>query len=207
MFLGPWDQGGPYDVDGIVGISRWLNRLWTVVVDPPSLHDAPDSETASNILRAAHRTNAKLSDDIEGKRFNTAVAALMELTNELQRVREAGEADRAAWEDAIERLLLLVAPFCPHVAEELWERTGHDYSIHLQAWPEHDDSLIATERETIIVQVNGKLRDRIEVDAGADEDAVRSAAEAAPRVAEFLEGQEVTKVIFVPGRLVNLVVR
>jgi leucyl-tRNA synthetase len=207
MFLGPWDQGGPYDVDGIVGVARWLNRLWNVVTDPPAFVEAPDNDGAETLRRAAHVANAKVAGDIESKRFNTAVAALMELTNHLQRARDAGEADESTWHEVIERLLLLVAPLCPHIAEELWERTGHGYSIHLQPWPEHDPALTVAERVTIAVQVNGKLRDRVEVDADADEDAVRSAAEAAPRVAAQLEGSEIVKVIYVPGRLLNLVVR
>jgi leucyl-tRNA synthetase len=207
MFLGPWSQGGPYDVDGIVGVARWLNRLWTAVEDPPTLVDAPDGEGAERLRRAAHVANAKVGSDIEAKRFNTAVAALMELTNELQRARDAGEADEATWHDAVERLLLLVAPICPHIAEELWERTGHEYSVHLQPWPEYDPALTVSDRVTIAVQVNGKVRDRIEVDADAGEDAVRSAAEATPRVAEQLAGHEIVKVIYVPGRLLNLVAR
>jgi leucyl-tRNA synthetase len=207
MFLGPWDQGGPYDVDGIVGIARWLNRLWHVVTDPPALVDAPHSERTEALRRAAHAANAKVGGDIDGKRFNTAVAALMELTNELQRARDFGEADEATWHETIERLLLLVAPICPHIAEELWERTGHEYSVHLQRWPEHDPALTVADRITIAVQVNGKVRDRIEVEADAAEDAVRSAAESAPRVAEMLNGRDVVKVIYVPGRLINLVVR
>ncbi len=207
MFLGPWDQGGPYDVDGIVGVARWLNRLWTAVEDPPELVASADSEATKGLRRAAHAANGKVSGDIAGKRFNTAIAALMELTNELQRARDSGQADEATWHATVERLLLLVAPICPHIAEELWERTGHGYSVHLQPWPEHDPTLTTADRVTIAVQVNGKVRDRIEVDADADEEAVRSAAEAAPRVAEQLEGREVVKVIHVPGRLLNLVVR
>jgi leucyl-tRNA synthetase len=207
MFLGPWDQGGPYDVDGIVGVARWLNRLWNVVTSEPSFVDAPDGDAARALRRATHQTIARVSADIEEKAFNTTVAALMELTNTLHRAREAGDVDRAAWDEAIDSLLLMMAPLCPHVAEELWEQRGRRYSIHQQSWPESDAALAVEELVEIPVQVNGKVRDHVEVAPDADEATVRAAAEALPRWAEHLGGKEPARVIYVPGRMLNVVVK
>jgi leucyl-tRNA synthetase len=207
MFLGPWEQGGPYDTDGIVGVSRWLNRLWTLVLDPPERIEG--GPAAAELRRAAHSTLQRVTEDLSRYRMNTMVAALMELTNALQDSRAAGTVDRAAWDEAVEMLLLMLAPSCPHIADELWERTGHVSrgSVHLQAWPQADASLAAQDRVEIAVQVNGRVRERLELAADADEATARASAEALPRVREHLDGHEVIRVIYVPGRLLNIVVR
>ncbi len=205
MFLGPWDQGGPYDVDSIVGVSRWLNRVWTVVTNPPALVE--DAAGARDLRRLAHTTLAKVTEDIEEKRFNTAIAAMMELTNAMQRLRDEGHADAAAWTETVDLLTLMLAPPCPHVAEELWERAGHAYSVHQQSWPEYDPALTVRDTVDIAVQVNGKVRDRISIAPSADEATARAAAEASPRVADHLVGKQVVRVVFVPERLLNIVVR
>ena len=207
MFLGPWEQGGPYDVDGIVGVSRWLNRLWNVATREPGFVDAPDSDEARALRRATHQTIARVTSDIEAKAFNTIVAALMELTNTLHRAREAGDVDHAAWDEAIESLLLTMAPLCPHVSEELWERRGHLTSIHLQSWPDADQSLMVEDTVEIPVQINGKVRDHVNVSPDADEATVRAAAAALPRWSEHLGGKEPFRVIYVPGRMLNVVVK
>ena len=205
MFLGPWDQGGPYDVEGIVGVFRWLSRVWAVVTDPPALVDG--AAAGRELLTEAHSTLKKVGEDYEAKRFNTAIAAMMELTNTLQRQRDAGQAHRAAWDEAVRLLILMMGPACPHIAEELWERTGHEYSVHRQAWPEYDPALTVRDTVEIAVQVNGKVRARLAVAPDATEDAAREAAQAEPNVAGQLEGREVIRVIYVPGRLLNLVVK
>ena len=207
MFLGPWEQGGPYDVDGIVGVSRWLNRLWNVATREPGFVDAPDSDEARALRRATHQTIARVTSDIEAKAFNTIVAALMELTNTLHRAREAGDVDHAAWDEAIESLLLTMAPLCPHLSEELWERRGHLTSIHLQSWPDADQSLMVEDTVEIPVQINGKVRDHVNVSPDADEATVRAAAAALPRWSEHLGGKEPFRVIYVPGRMLNVVVK
>ncbi|MEX1021927.1 MAG: leucine--tRNA ligase [Dehalococcoidia bacterium] len=205
MFLGPWDQGGPYDVDGIVGVYRWLSRVWAVVTDPPSLVDAPEAGRALRV--EAHSTLQKVGEDYEAKRFNTAIAAMMELTNALQRLRDHGEADRGAWDEAVRMLILMAAPACPHIAEELWERTGGGYSVHQQAWPEFDAALTVPDTVEIAVQVNGKVRGRIEVAPDAEEAAARDAALADEQVATQVSGRQVVRVVYVPGRLLNFVVK
>ena len=228
MFLGPWDQGGPYDVEGIVGVSRWLHRLWALVTQRPESADgaAGDAEgdaadgAARELRRLTHRTLQRVSADLDRFRLNTMIAALMEMTNGMQSLRQAAAGDAGpaeaaawnkAWDEAVELLLLMLAPSCPHVAEELWERSGHraaggGASVHLQAWPEADPELARSETVEVAVQVNGRTRGRVEVAADADEAAVRARAEAEPGVARQLAGKRVQRVIYVPGRLLNLVV-
>ncbi|MDA0364507.1 MAG: leucine--tRNA ligase [Chloroflexi bacterium] len=206
MFLGPWDQGGPYDVDGIVGVSRWLHRVWNVVIDPPTLVSRPDGDEARELRRLVHETGLRVTRDLDHFAFNTMIAAMMELTNHLQRVRDSGEADAETWHDAIERLVLMLAPSCPHLAEELWARIGRPYAVHTQAWPEFDEALARRDTIRIAVQVNGKVRGHIELAAAADEATARAAAEADDRIREHMEGKQVRRVIYVPGRLLNIVV-
>jgi leucyl-tRNA synthetase len=207
MFLGPWEQGGPYDVDGIVGVSRWLNRVWNAVLSPPALVDSADSSGARELRQVTHSTIERVSADIEEKHFNTMIAALMELTNALHTARNIGEVDQVAWDEAVDSLLLMMAPSCPHIAEELWARRGGDYSVHQQTWPAHDPALMVQDTVEIPVQVNGKVRDRIEIAPDADEATARAAAEALPRWADLLGGKEPFRVIYVPGRLLNVVVK
>ncbi len=208
MFLGPWEQGGPYDVDGIVGISRWLNRVWTLVTgEPPSTAGAtPEDDASRELRRLTHSTLQRVTRDLERYRMNTMIAALMELANGMQRAREGGAVDGAAWAEAVELLLLMMAPACPHIAEELWERSGREYSVHQQSWPEADADLARSEAIELAVQVNGKVRARLQVPAGSDEDAVRELAEADASVAQHIADKTVRRVIFVPDRLLNIVV-
>ncbi len=205
MFLGPWEQGGPYDPDGIVGVARWLRRVWSAVQSPPELVDDASSAGAGELRRLTHTTLARVTEDIEKRRFNTMIAALMELTNALHVARNAGFADRRAWSEALSSLLLMLAPSCPHLAEELWSVTGGSYSIHQQSWPTADESLIVRERVEIPVQINGRVRERIEIAPGADEAAALAAAQASPRWVELVGEREPKRVIYVPGRLLNVV--
>ncbi|HJM90228.1 MAG TPA: leucine--tRNA ligase [Dehalococcoidia bacterium] len=206
MFLGPWEQGGPYDVDGIVGVSRWLHRAWGLVTAPVERTDDADGERTRELRRVSHSTLERVTRDFERYQLNTMVAALMEMVNAMQRLRDGGAVDGAAWDEAVEFLLLMMAPACPHVAEELWERAGHEFSIHQQPWPELEADRARSETVEVAVQVNGKMRARIQVAADADEATVRAEAEAQTAVAQQIEGKAVQRVIFVPGRLLNIVV-
>ncbi|MHB8574611.1 MAG: leucine--tRNA ligase [Dehalococcoidia bacterium] len=203
MFIGPWSEGGPFSMKGIDGISRWLNRAWNLV-----LEDAPtaagDDTAMRELQRLMHKTIKRVTDDIEAMRFNTMIAALMEYTNGLAKARDAG-VNSASWNEAIETLLLLMAPSAPHLAEELWERRGRAYSIHNQTWPTHNPELAADEVVTVAVQVNGKLRDRITVSVDASETQVKEAALSAERVATQIDGNAIARIIYVPGRLLNVV--
>ncbi len=211
MFLGPWEQGGEWDDSGISGISRWLNRVWNLVLNGYHHNEQVASinreEAERELARTTHQTIRKVTGDLERLRFNTMVAALMELSNYLAKTREAGHVTGSAWNEAIDSLLLLLAPTAPHIAEELWQRTGHDYSIHNQSWPNWDEELAKEDEITLVVQVNGKLRDRINVPASIIEAEAQQVALESQRVQSYLEGKEILKKIYVPGKLVNIVVR
>ena len=208
MFIGPWDQGGPWSDVGINGVARWLNRVWALVErNPEDLNSAEtDPQTVRDTLRILHRTVRKCHGDLDRFKFNTAIASLMELVNHLSRVWAEASVDPDTWRECIEKFLLLLAPIAPHLSEELWERTGHAYSIHQQSFPAWDDALAAEETITLVVQVNGKVRDRIEVPAGIDEPTAHQLALASDKVRPYTEGKVVDKAIYVPGRLVNVVV-
>jgi leucyl-tRNA synthetase len=205
MFIGPWDQGGPWDARGIQGVVRWLTDVWDLALPgAPGAGSAGDPEVDERLRKATHRTIARVSADLEAFGFNTAIAALMELRNTLKEVR--GSTGAAAWTEAVEALLKLTAPFAPHLAEELWCRRGLPYSIHDQGWPEADPTLLAESALEIAVQVNGKLRERLTVAADAPEGAVTAAALETAAVTRELGGRAPRRVIYVPGRLVNVVI-
>ncbi|HTE19299.1 MAG TPA: leucine--tRNA ligase, partial [Armatimonadota bacterium] len=208
MFIGPWEQGGPWDPRGVEGVVRFLNRVWTLVTEtaaePPS--GAADATGTRELQRAVHQTLRKVTGDLERFSYNTMVAALMELSNTLQRLRGTAVAGTPAWREALELTVLMLAPAAPHITEELWERLGRPYSVHTQPWPAWSEELAAEESVEIIVQVNGKLRDRLTVPVDADEETVRAAALASEKVQSAAEGKTIRKVIYVPGRLLNLVV-
>ncbi len=206
MFVGPWDQGGPYNPTGMAGIVRWLNRMWSLATEPPGRVAAPQSAGARDLRRSTHRTIREVTRDVESFGFNTMIARLMEHTTTMQRAREAGPVDGAAWDEALSAMLLLAAPLAPHITEELWERLGRPYSVHLQRWPAFDPDLARDEEVEVVLQVNGKVRDRLVLPSGASEDDARAAAFASSRVQEWLGGKEPRRVIYVPGKLLNLVV-
>ena len=208
MFIGPWDQGGPWSDVGINGVARWLNRVWALVErNPQDLAATPaDPAAVRDTLRILHQTVRKCHHDLDKFKFNTAIAALMELVNHLSKVWAEGSVDPATWRESIEKFLLMLAPIAPHIAEELWERTGHAYSIHQQLFPEWDDALAAADTITLVVQVNGKVRDRIAAPADIDEPAARELALASAKVQPYTAGKTINKAIYVPGRLVNVVV-
>ncbi len=207
MFGYRWSEGGLWNPDNIQGVIRWLNRVWMVVLDTADAKGGKSDPTAERALqRKMHQTIKQVSHDIENYEFNTVISALMELTNKLIAARDAGLAGTTAFKRTVETLLLLMAPPTPHIAEELWARLGKPYSIHTQSWPEFDSELAKEEQVTLIVQVNGKVRDRIMVAAGINEEDARTAALTSEAVQRFMEGKEPKEVIVVPGRLVNIVV-
>ncbi|MBI4236267.1 MAG: class I tRNA ligase family protein, partial [Chloroflexi bacterium] len=209
MFVGPWDQGGSWSTQGVRGISRWFNRVWDLAEMRrlPEGRSAP-AEAAAELRRETHRTIRKATQDIEGFRFNTMIAALMSLTNTLSRFEEDSESTASPeWRAAYDTLLLLLAPIAPHLTEELWTTTGHSYSIHSQPWPAWDEALARQEKVTLVIQVDGKLRDRLTVPAEISEEEARRAALESERVRPLLAGRLPARVVYVPGRLVNVVTR
>ena len=206
LFMAPFDQNVSWSEEGLRGIYRWLNRLWPLVLEEPAFGEVAPA-AAKEMRHWTHRTLRKVGEDLDRLHFNTMIAALMELTNFLGRAREAGPVDAEAWREATETLVLMLAPSLPYIAEELWTRTGHPYSVHQQSWPHWQEDLAASETFTLVVQVNGKLRDRFEAPVEIGEEEAKALALASPRVLAFTDGHELVRVLFVPRRLVNIVVR
>ncbi len=203
LFMGPPEQDAYWDPQGVEGTWRFLNRLWNLILET---REATPREGVDPLplRRRTHQLIERVTRQMEAFRFNTMVASLMEYLNDLVRFRDAGLAGTEAWREAVETFLKLLAPAAPHIAEELWRRLGHEESIHLQPWPEHDPELAREETVEIAVQVNGRVRARIRVPVDADEETVATLAREA--VADRLNG-EVVRTVVVPGRLVNFVVR
>jgi leucyl-tRNA synthetase len=207
LFVGPPGEDADWSDLGVDGASRFLGRVWRLATGEAGSEPVEREETDADraITRARHALVAKATDDFERWAYNTAVAACMEFVNELYRYIQSPDGPRRATiDDAVDALLLVLAPMTPHIAAELWEmrRGGH---VHEEPWPFFDRDLARAETVTMIVQVNGKVRDRMEVDAGITEDEMGVRALASPRVQEHLGGREPRKVIAVPPKLINLV--
>ena len=210
MFIGPWDEGGPWNSQGIEGIVRFLNRVWSVALDEPRVtekeeYDPQAAERA--LLRIMHQTIRKVTADMEAFKFNTMLASLMEFNNYLIKAKNTPVVYTPVWTDALHALILMLAPSTPHLAEELWHRLGHNESVHVQAWPQWDEATAADEVITVVVQVNGKVRDKFEAPADIREQTAIQQALSSPRLAKFLDGKDVVKAIYVAGKLVNIVVK
>jgi leucyl-tRNA synthetase len=208
MFIGPWDAGGPWSSRGIEGVHRFLYRVWDVATGKvESFTKQPTEKEIAALRRATHKTIRKVTDDIEAFRFNTTLAALMEFNNYLTKAKQTPVVQTDAWDEAVRTLILLLAPICPHIAEELWERMGGPYSVHNQPWPEWDEDAAADEVFTLVVQVNGKLRDRLSVPVGIGEEEARELALASPKVRRHIAKKQVANIVFVPDQLVNVVLK
>jgi len=186
---------------------RWLNRVWSLVLETVDTQPQQASQdVARNLERKVHQTIRQVSHDLKHFEFNTVISALMELTNEVIAAKDAGLAGSEVFKDAVEYLLLLMAPGMPHIAEELWSRIGKPYSIHQQPWPVFDPEIAKEEEITLVLQVNGKVRDRVLVPADISEEDARRIALESENIQRFLSGKEPRQVIVVRGRLVNVVV-
>ena len=206
MFFSRWDLGGPWDSQGVGGPARWLKRVWTLFTDTPE-EQQPAEGIERELRRKVHQTLENVTRDFETFEFNTIVSSLMELLNFMYQAREKGAFGTEAWDEAVDIYLRMMAPVTPHVAEELWvEVYGKPYSIHTQPWPKVDAAATVEDTITVPVQVNGKLRDRIELPADVSEEDAKAAAIASEGAQKFIEGKEIRKVIYIPGRLVNIVV-
>ncbi len=208
MFIGPWDQGGPWNPRAIGGVQRFLQRVWSLVVDEPEnkVEAPPSDKEIAALRRATHQTILKVTDDYEEFKYNTMIAALMAFSNTLSTAKETAVYGTPAWDEAITSLLLMMAPAMPHISEELWERLGKPFSIHLQAWPEADPELAKEDVVEMPIAVNGKVRDRIQASAEATPAELEAAALASEKIQRWIAGKNVRKVIAVPGRMVNIVV-
>lgn len=208
MFIGPWDQGGPWSNVGINGVARWLNRIWGIASESYlACGDQDlDLELESDTQQILNKTIKKVYEDLDKFKFNTAIASLMEFSNHLSKVWNSKTISLDVWENCIRQFLLMLAPIAPHLAEELWEMNGHDFSIHNHDFPEWDESLVEDQLITLIVQINGKLRDTITVELGLTEEEAQLAASASTKIQAYINDNEIKKVIYVPDRLINIVV-
>jgi len=206
MFFARWDMGAPWNSNGIDGTVRWLRRVWSMILEPVSDRPLGSPETLRVLRRRVHQTLKRITRDFEQFEFNTIVSGLMELLNDMLKAKEGGAYDTPEWNEAVDIYLRMLAPACPHIAEEIWQRMGKPYSIHTQAWPEVDEEAAKEEEITIPIQVNGKVRDRIVVPADASEEEIKRAALASADVQKFLDGKPPKKVIIVQKKLVSVVV-
>ncbi|MEN6392572.1 MAG: leucine--tRNA ligase [Anaerolineaceae bacterium] len=205
MFFARWDMGGPWSSGGIEGTSRWIRRVWALYQNMPKPGN-PTKETLRNLRRKVHQTLKQVTHDYESFEFNTVISGLMELLNEMIKAAENGAAGSKEWQEALEIFLLMMAPATPHIAEELWAVLGKPYSVHLQAWPVLDPQAIIEDVITLVIQVNGKVRDRIEVAANISEEDAKVVALKSEVIQKFLGGKTPQKIIVVPGKLVNIVI-
>jgi leucyl-tRNA synthetase len=204
MFGYRWSEGGPWSTENIQGVVRWLFRVWGLFENAGAASHKDDA-AAKRVRRKTHQTIQRVTRDMEQFEFNTIVSALMELTNTMQDARGSVEGT-PEWKEAQDILLRLMAPITPHIAEELWAMAGKKYSVHQQSWPQADPAAAAEDELTLVVQVNGKLRDRITVPAGTSDEEAKAKALASDAVRKALDGKEPKQVIVVKGKLVNIVV-
>ena len=217
MFLGPLEQGGPWNTKGIAGVHRFLNRLWRFVAKDEienssadfqsasqeertktSFHQLSDAPLTKIQERVMHQTIKKVSEDIESLRLNTAISAMMIFINEIP-------SDEPAPREAVETLVKLTAPFAPHIAEELWSRLGHSGSVFDAPFPKYDESKMTVDTVTVVLQVNGKIRDKLEVPTGLSREELEQFATSSERVQKHIGDLQIKKVIVVPNKLVNVV--
>jgi leucyl-tRNA synthetase len=199
MFGFDWVKGGPWDSQNIQGVVRWLNDVWDMITAGPTAQ-AGDAAAERDVERRVHQTILKVSNSIEAFSFNTAVAALMTLKNDLRAAFRESKVGADAWSEAVKSLLLLMAPITPHVAEELWARLGLPYSIHQQDWPRYDAEKAAEEVTTLVVMKNGKPIDRVQVPVGIGEEEAKRLALESSGARRILNGDQPKKLIFIAGR-------
>jgi leucyl-tRNA synthetase len=218
LFAAPPDRDLDWQEDGVAGVSRFLGRVWRIVTKYAPVargaaigERAPTNAESAKLLRKLHQTTAKITQDFEGRwHFNTCVAAIMELVNEIQAADAklaAGEVPPAVIHELLQTLVLLLAPFAPYLVAELWEELGGEGAVLRQPWPKSDPGLAKEDEVEIPVQINGRLASLIRVPAGSDAKVIEAAALADEKVQGRIADKTVAKIIVVPGRAVNLVIK
>jgi leucyl-tRNA synthetase len=208
MFAAPLDQWIRWDPQGVPGTHRFLSRVWTLVQEYLEAADKPaDDKTTSDLRRATHAMAKKMTEDIEENRYNTAIAAAMTAVNDLYKLKVDNLAKNDAWQEALEFVVAGVAPFAPHMADELWMQLGHHSTVQKDSWPKWNDEYLAKDTITLAVQVNGKLRAEVEVSADVSEEDAVTAAQGNDKVKLHTDSKQIVKSIYIPGKLVNLVVK
>ncbi len=207
MFAAPVELDVLWDPQGVPGMHRFLSRIWVLTQEFLAAKSPGNDIQSVEVLRAAQKTAKKVTEHIEAGKFNTAISFMMELVNELYKIMaEEGISNSDGWQKGLETLVQLVAPFAPHIAEEMWADLGNITSVHVANWPTWDEVLIKDEMMTLVVQINGKLRGEILVEAGISESDAIQAAKSQDRVAEILKDKKILKTVYVPGRLISFVV-
>jgi leucyl-tRNA synthetase len=204
MFFARWEMGAPWSYSGIEGAVRWIKRIWATITEPGQTAGQVDASAIRTLRRKLHQTLRSVTRDFDNFQFNTIVSSLMELMNEMTRLRTAVATD-PAWNEAIEIYLKMLAPVTPHISEELWSRIGKHYSIHDQPWPKVDVAAAAEEEITLVVQVNGKVRDRFQAPVDMSDEEAKLRALTSETVQKFLEGKNPRQIVYVKGRLINIV--
>ena len=195
MFMGPFDQAIAWNSKGVKGVFRFLERFWRLILECKQ-----NEKSSLPIIRAAHQLNRKIDQDLEKMKFNTSIAAFMEFVNLASLDKEK------LGRDVIERVLKMLAPFAPHMTEELWYELGFKDSVHKQAWPKHDSKIVQEKMITLVVQINGRMRDKIEVENNLSEKKVKETALSREKIKKWIKGKEIKKTIFVPNQLINFVI-
>ena len=204
MFFTRWDQGGPWSYSGIEGTYRWLKRVWNIMVEPGKAGKTDDT-LQRDLRRKVHQTLRSVTHDYEELEFNTIISSLMELLNEMSRVKQLGAWGTPAWNEAVEIYLKMFAPVATHMSEEIWAILGKPFSIHTQQWPLVDEDAAMDDEITLVIQVNGKVRDRLTVSANIGEEDAKAKALGCEGAVKALEGRKPKQMIYVKGRLVNIV--
>lgn len=194
MFMGPFDQAINWSTKGLVGCFRFLNRVW-------NLQNKVSKKAQQNfeLLKLVYKTIKKVSDDIETLKFNTAISALMILTNKMEEIEKIPQ-------DVFEKFLIILSPFAPHLAEEIWHKLNHKKSIFLEKWPKPEEEFLTEEEYELIIQINGKLRDKIKIKSDLSEEEIKNFAQKQEKIKKYLSGKEIKKVIFIPKKLINFVI-
>lgn len=208
-FLAPYDQTTPWNPEGVAGTFRFLQRIWTLTQEQLEANGAPGltAEQQVAVMRPLHAASKKVGKDLDSMDFNTAIAALMECVNALYKAKVIAPLGSSTWAEALAMLVRLVAPFAPHMAEELWAQLGGEGSVHIANWPVYDAKILADDTVKVVVQVNGKVRATMMAEKGASQEAVVAAVLEEPVIAKHLDGKMPARVVFVPNRLVNLVIK
>ena len=212
LFAAPPERELDWSEAGVEGSYRFINRVYRLVYDfveefgNGEMKEEAKSDADKKLIFKLNATIKKVGEDIRKFSFNTAISSIMELVNEMYKYKD-GEMNVELFRLCINRLMLLLSPFVPHVCEEMWEHTGHEDLIYDQSWPEYDESAIQLDTIQMVVQINGKVKDRIEVPADAEKDAIEQQALAAEKIKDLLEGKNVVKIITVPGKIVNIVAK
>ncbi|MDG2101594.1 MAG: leucine--tRNA ligase [Dehalococcoidia bacterium] len=206
MFLGPWDRGGDWSDSGINGIYRWLNRIWEMMTTKYHEKEVLDLDS-KNLSQISNQTTKDILNGMRNFRFNTSIATLMEYSNNLSKIKKNGTVSNSDWLDACKRLLIHLSPICPHISEEIWNIMGNKNSIHLQSNPSYNEELLEKSTYILIIQVNGKLRDQVELEKNTSKEEIKKFLNNSEKIKKHIAGKKIVKEIYIENKLMNLVVK